>query len=265
MSNLENLSHIDFEELCLDLAQAATGKRFSAFGSGPDGGIDGRYSEGDRSTIIQCKHYSQTSFSNLKSALRKEVINLAKLNPDCYLLFTSQSLTPDKSDILANILQPHLKNPCEIWGKEDIEAAIKNILGSKKSHFKLWLSRTVALERILHSGLENFTQATKEEILKDLRIYVHNSSFDEARNLLEEHNILIVSGPPGVGKTTLAKMIAYHYINEVWDFYAINSLEEGFSKINDGMPTLFSLMIFSAELNLIGKLCVNATQHSQCL
>ncbi len=131
MSSLENLSHIDFEELCLDLAQAATGKRFSAFGSGPDGGIDGRYSEGDRSTIIQCKHYSQTSFSNLKSALRKEVINLAKLNPDCYLLFTSQSLTPDKSDILANILQPHLKNPCEIWGKEDIEAAIKNILGSK--------------------------------------------------------------------------------------------------------------------------------------
>ena len=250
MSCLENLSHIDFEELCRDLAQAETGKRFSAFGSGPDGGIDGRHSKGDQSTILQCKHYWRSNFSNLKSAIHKEVSNLAKLNPKRYLLFSSQSLTPNKSDILAKILDTHLKCPEDIWGKEDIEAAIRRHPQIEKSHFKLWLSSTAVLERILQSGLEAFTQATKEEILDDLRVYVHNPSFDEAISRLEEQNILIVSGPPGVGKTTLAKMIAYHYLNENWSFYAINSLEEGFSKIDDGTPTLFFFDDFLGRIEL---------------
>ena len=47
MSRLQNLSHIDFEELCRDIARAETGFRFSAFGPGPDGGIDGRHSKGE--------------------------------------------------------------------------------------------------------------------------------------------------------------------------------------------------------------------------
>lgn len=51
MTALENLSPIDFEELCRDLAQAETGERFSAFGPGPDGGIDGRDSQGGNATI----------------------------------------------------------------------------------------------------------------------------------------------------------------------------------------------------------------------
>ena len=250
MSPLENLSYIDFEELCRDLAQAETGKRFSAFGPGTDGGIDGRHSKGDQSTILQCKHYWRSSFSDLKSALQKEVSNLAKLNPNRYLLITSQSLTPNKSDILAKILDTHLKCPEDIWGKEDIEAAIRRHPQIEKSHFKLWLSSTAVLERILQSGLEAFTQATKEEILDDLRVYVHNPSFDEAISRLEEQNILIVSGPPGVGKTTLAKMIAYHYLNENWSFYAINSLEEGFSKIDDGTPTLFFFDDFLGRIEL---------------
>ena len=250
MSPLENLSHIDFEELCRDLAQAETGKRFSAFGSGPDGGIDGRHSKGEQSTILQCKHYWRSNFSNLKSALHKEVSNLAKLNPNRYLLFTSQSLTPNKSDILAKILDTHLKCPDDIWGKEDIEAAIRRHPQIEKSHFKLWLSSTVVLERILQSGFEAFTQATKEEILDNLCVYVRNPSFDEAINRLEEQNVLIVSGPPGVGKTTLAKMISYHYLNENWSFYAINSLEEGFSKIDDGTPTLFFFDDFLGRIKL---------------
>ena len=71
MSRLENLSLIDFEELCRDLAQEETGKRFSAFGPSPDGGVDGRHSKGDESTILQCKNYWRSGFSDMKSALKK--------------------------------------------------------------------------------------------------------------------------------------------------------------------------------------------------
>ncbi len=81
MSRLENLSYIDFEELCRDLAEKETDYRFSAFGSGPDGGIDGRYSEGGETIILQCKHYARSDFSKLKTALKEELEKIKKLNP----------------------------------------------------------------------------------------------------------------------------------------------------------------------------------------
>ncbi|WP_086484782.1 restriction endonuclease [Vibrio parahaemolyticus] len=71
MSNLDNLSPIDFEELCRDIASQKMGVSFSAFGPGPDGGIDGRHSTAEGDIIMQCKHYSKTSFSGLKKKCRK--------------------------------------------------------------------------------------------------------------------------------------------------------------------------------------------------
>lgn len=180
VSRLKNLSDVDFEDLCRDIARAETGMRFSAFGPGPDDGIDGRHAKGDKKTILQSKHYIGSSFSQLKSAVRREVKKPPTLTPDRYLLFTSQPLTPHRTDELAAILGEYLKESGDIWGQEDIEAALRNHPAIEKAHLKLWLSSAAVLERILRSGLESYTQATKQEILDELKVYVRNKSFDEA-------------------------------------------------------------------------------------
>ncbi len=250
MSGFENLSDIDFEELCRDIAVADTGMRFSAFGPGPDGGIDGRHSRGDKKTILQSKHYLGSSFSQLKSAVGREARKLRKLKSDRYLLFTSQSLTPTRSDKLAAVLGEFLKDPGDIWGREDIEAALRKYPAIEKAHLKLWLSSTAVLERILRSGLEAYTQATKQEILDELAVYVRNESFDEASKKLEMEKVLVISGPPGVGKTTLAKMLSYYYLNAGWTFCAIKSLDEGFEQIDDDTPTIFFFDDFLGRIQL---------------
>jgi DNA polymerase III delta prime subunit len=250
VSRLENLSDVDFEDLCRDIARAETGMRFSAFGPGPDGGIDGRHAKGDKKTILQSKHYIGSSFSQLESAVRREVKKLPKLKPDRYLLFTSQSLTPPRSYKLSAVLGDYLKEPGDIWGQEDIEAALRNHPAIEKTHLKLWLSSSAVLERILRSGLEAYTQATKQEILDELKVYVRSESFDEASKKLEEQRVLVISGLPGVGKTTLAKMISYHYLNEGWQFCAIKSLDEGFAQIDDDTPTIFFFDDFLGRIQL---------------
>lgn len=239
MTRLKNLSHIDFEDLCRDIAQLETGKRFSAFGPGADGGVDGRHAVGDGHVILQSKHYAGSTFSNLKTSLKKEVEKLDRLSPKRYLLFTSLSLTRSRANQILEILGKYLLSSDDVFGEEDIEGYLRRNPALEKSHMKLWLTSAGVLERILHSGLEEFTRTTKQEILDDLKVYAKNKSFDEAIEILEKEKILVISGPPGVGKTTLAKMVTYNYLNQGWKFYSIRSLDDGFAKINDESPTIF--------------------------
>ena len=250
MSRLENLSPIDFEDLCRDIAHAETGLRFSAFGPGPDGGVDGRHSKDANRTVLQCKHYIGSPFSVLKTAVNREIQKLQRLKPNRYMLFTSQSLTPTRADQLATLLDTYLINPGDIWGQEDIEDALRRHPTVEKSHLKLWLSSTAVLQRILQSGLEAYTRATREDILAELKVYARNESFDEAAKKLEEQKILVISGPPGVGKSTLAKMLSYYYLNQDWTFCAIGTLDEGFARIDDEVPTIFFFDDFLGRIKL---------------
>ncbi|HFG2105826.1 TPA: restriction endonuclease [Vibrio cholerae] len=250
MSNLDNLSPIDFEELCRDIASQKMGVSFSAFGPGPDGGIDGRHSTAEGDIIMQCKHYSKTSFSGLKKNAEKEKRKLDILEPKQYLFFTSHSLTPNKTSQLTQVLSPHILNSNDLIGKEDIEAALRDFPNIEKKHMKLWLSSSAVLERILQSGLEAYTQATKEEILEELAVYVVNPSLHQAIEQLEKEKVLVISGQPGVGKTTLAKMVSYHYLEEGWEFVSINSLEDGFSKLNNEQKTVFFFDDFLGRIEL---------------
>jgi DNA polymerase III delta prime subunit len=245
-----NLSPADFEELSADLVGRELGIRFEVFATGPDGGADGRHTSDDKSTILQAKHYARSQFSSLKTQMGKERASIDKLHPTRYLLTTSCPITSANKAELRAIIGPSLLNDADIKGPGDLNALLRDSPDIAKSHIKLWLSGTAMLERILHSSAHAFNAMTRAEIEAKIRVFAPNPSFDEASSVLKASHVLIVSGPPGVGKTTLAEMLAYAYMADEWEMVAIRSLEDGFKFIDDTKKQVFFFDDFLGKVAL---------------
>lgn len=245
-----NLSPADFEDLVRDLIGKEEGLRFEAFCMGPDNGIDGRHAHAGRNVILQAKHYEGSSFSKLMTAMKSERLSIDKLAPTRYILVTSCKLTPANKGKLAPLIGPSLKSEADIWGPEDINGLLRKYPEVLKSHIKLWLSGAGILEQVVRAAAHTFAALTMEEIEQKVRVYASNPSFGESLVTLEKHGLLIISGPPGVGKTTLAEMLCYTFLSEQWELVPIRSLDDGFSAIIDSKKQIFLFDDFLGKVAL---------------
>lgn len=200
---------MDFEQLVRDLIQKQLRITLESFSSGPDTGIDFRFTSAlKRSLIVQCKHYPDTPFSTLLSQLRKsELAKVQKLSPDRYIFATSQPLTPAKKQKLFDLFNPFILQASDIYGREDLNNLLGKFKAVERDHTKLWFSSSLAMERFLHTRRLNLSRETLSKIRRDSRLYVQNESFAEALKILEKHNVCLVVGVPGIGKTMLAEML----------------------------------------------------------
>ena len=244
------MSPADFEDLARDLIGRELGVRFEAFGPGPDGGIDGRHASAEGATILQAKHYRLSDFAALARVMRRERKSIDALGPARYVLVTSRPLLPDNKDILAEIVGPALGSLDDILGCEDVNGLLRQHPEVVKSHVKLWLSSAAVLERVLHAASHNFTTLTERDIRAKLKVFAENPSLKSGRDILEKQRMLIVSGPPGVGKTTLAEMLCYAYLGEEWELISIRNLEEGFARIDDAKRQVFFFDDFLGRIAL---------------
>ena len=222
-----NLSPIEFEALIADLMSAELGVHFETFSEGADGGIDARYSTAKGNLILQAKHYKGSTWSDLKSSATKESPKIRALKPIKYYFVTSQKLTPTRKDDLKKHLNHSSVTVSNILGRAELNALLQKHDDVERRNIKLWLSSTSVLQRLLNNDIAVFTEATKVGIERILKVFVANPSLPKAAKILEKQHCLIVSGPPGVGKTTLAQVLAAEYCEDGWELVAISSIEEG--------------------------------------
>jgi len=258
--DFHTLSPIDFENLVRDLLQAELSVRLETFKTGKDNGIDLRYSNVDSDDfIVQAKHYAGTGFSGLLSHLKRiEKPKICGLGPKRYLLATSVPLSPANKDKIREILAPYAQGSKDIYGKDDINNLIGLFPEIERQHFKLWLSSTTVLEEVLHSRILKQTRITLDDIKDKARLYVSNQSFNHALDILKQNNYVIIAGIPGIGKTTLAKMLVLHFLHANYDFIDISyDISEAYTVPEYARPRIYMYDDFLGRTSIEEKLRKN--------
>lgn len=224
--NLDYLTWYDFENLSRDIVEVRESMSLEAFSDGPDGGIDFRriYAK-EHSLIVQSKHYKtyKSLFSKLKF---EELPKVKKLNPSRYILVTSVNMKPDQKQAIVDLFNPYIKNPIDIICGKDIEQAIDNHDAILKKNYKLWLTSTSVLQMILQRKIIGRSNQLETEIKNKTKIYVETGNVEKTLKILNENNYVMISGAPGMGKTTLAQIASLYHVKEGYELAYVTNIDE---------------------------------------
>lgn len=213
--NFNILSPLEFEEFSKDILSAVHNVEYQTFRDGKDGGIDIRYVAENRKskTIVQCKRY-KSSPGLMNNLLKKERPKLDRLKPKRYILMLSLDLSVRKVDDLVKAFKPYLRSSHDVIMPKQLNSYLADHPQVEKRHFKLWLTSANVLDIVVRSGIENYSELTRKNIEDSVALFAPLPNMQEAIDKLRDNGFIIITGQPGVGKTTLAMMMAYELLGD---------------------------------------------------
>ncbi len=248
----DELSPLRFEKFVRDILTKSYG-RFENFAEGKDGGIDFRYSSNDEKVlIVQCKRYKE--YKNLKYSLKNiELPKIKQLKFDKYLLVISLDLSPPQKDEIFNLFNGYLSNPNQIITRGDLNALIQENKSIIYEYPELWMKSIDIHQRIFNIGILHHSDFIKDKISKTLINFVPTENYKNVINHFNNNKVLIISGNPGVGKSTLAyatlSHFIYHYKYKIVDL-SYRSIQEAESFLANEEATFFLLDDFLGKIKL---------------
>ena len=240
--DFSQLNDKEFEVLVADLLSIAFETRIERFKSGKDRGIDGRFfTNSGKEIILQCKHYLKTGYKGLISKLKNEESEkIRKINPEKYIFVTSLPISRDNKEEIKTIFNPYIKRVDDIFGQEDLNDLLSRNPKVEEKHFKLWISSTTVFNRIINNAIKGRSEFELEQIKNKSFKYIQTENHNAAIKLLNEKHVLLISGEPGIGKTTLAENLCLFFASRDYEFIDIEeSLSEAENVYARGKKQIF--------------------------
>ncbi len=238
--DFHQLSPNDLEILTRDLLQAHWGVTIESFKTGKDGGIDLRHASGAGKIVVQVKHFVRTGLAGLMRELSKEAAKVLRLKPTRYVLVTSVPLSAVNKDAIVALIGADVLTPSDVIGQEDLNNLLNQYPDIQGKHYKLWLASRAVLDRVLHNAAVTRSEFKASQVHDEARRYVQSGAYPQAQKMINEQRVVVVAGPPGVGKTTLANLLLYEHLARGYQAVVIQrDIEEGLSLFQPGTPQIF--------------------------
>lgn len=211
----------EFEKLCRDIVDIRDSPiKFTTYRRGRDGGIDFKSTNTQAKIIGQCKLYNPSNYNSFFATLKEEVKKCKRQKPSRYILCTNIKLSPNQAQEIYDLFEGYIINEEDIVDGEKLN----KYLGNKeyqhllKVYSKLLVPNLQlveqALDEIINRKYYNKTASFLREIQKEHKLHHNTQMLKHCIDVLERNKIIILTGNPGVGKTTTAKMIVNYFINQ---------------------------------------------------
>lgn len=216
MYDYSNLSDNEFEKLCSDILSRELDVNLRYFGPGRDGGIDLIDNIREKNIVVQVKHYSRSSFSSLRTSLRKEVEKIQAMNPipKHYYVCTSLELTAANIEEIYEIFSDYMESDKNIFTKLEIDTILNKPSNQDilKKNFKLWLVADQLLTQVINRSVFIDGEVLLDDLERDFKYFVQTKLFNECIDILQKARRVMLIGEPGVGKSITSKMLTFYFV-----------------------------------------------------
>jgi len=184
--------------------------------AGPDGGVD--FSLDNGGIIGQAKRYKDKN--NLMQNLKRESEKAKSLNPKRYILIVSLPLTFQNRQEIIELFNPFIRSESDLLDQIDLSRLLDKHREILLRHNKLWISSTIILQQVIEETVRKaFSDVSQRHAVSELKeiatvkdYFVSTDFFPRGIDVLRKKSFLIITGDPGIGKTTLARAICHFYM-----------------------------------------------------
>lgn len=235
------LEPFEFQDLICDIVQIRDNIFIETYKEGRDLGVDGLYTDSNKKIIVQAKRYKQ-DFKKLYHDLRYiELPKVRKLNPTRYIIGTSIDFRPEEKEKVVNLFEGYIINTSDIISRKDINRLLESPMYKRieLSYPKLWLSSLTVFEKTLKESVNRAEYKESEEELKEAvkasKVFVPTRIYRRALQEWSQNHVIVISGEPGVGKTTMAYLLALAYLqpDNLDGFIWANSIHDVYAMMDD--------------------------------
>lgn len=251
---LHTLGWKAFQDLCLAIMKEVLGQTCQMNAYVKDLGKDIIYkgpwihengSKREGLTVVQCKHSSDLNKKLTPGLITKEIEKIKELNKietiNTYILMTNMEVTGKneasiRKSITENVKIENVDIFANVWLNQTILESCK---------LRMMVPRIYGLGDLSQILDERLIEQSKEILSRmgdDLKKYVLTSSYIQALNAIQNHNIVMLLGEPMCGKSTIAALLCMSMLDkDKYCYMQVTSLDEMKYRWNPHEKQLFWL------------------------